>query len=151
MTSNPETYAIGELYLIDIDIEVGHLRAMRTTDSTLPWVAEDGALYADEAVNVIRRLIVTDPGEEVATGPEIDLSNVEGGYVEIDGRGWVPIFEYEQAIGATTEAADRLAALTKAAEFTRSDGTAPFKLSQSPEQAQTRRVIDAAKWVLTGE
>jgi len=149
MTSNPSPYNMGEMYLIDIDGE--HLRAMRTTDTALPWVAEDGALYADE-YNVVRRLVVIDPGEEQEiVGPEVDLSNIEGGYVEIDGLGWVPIAEYEKVAAATTEAADRLAALTKASEFTRSDGTAPFKLSQTPEHAQTRRVIDAAKWVLTGE
>lgn len=149
MTSKPNIYEQGAMYLIDVDgIQ---LRAMRTTDTALPWVAEDGALYADE-YDVVRRLVVIDPGEETeTTGPEIDLANIEGGYVEIDGSGWVPIAEYERVSALRQESADRLKALTKAAEFTRSDGTAPFKLSQSPEHAQTRRVVDAAKWVLTGE
>jgi hypothetical protein len=149
MTSKPNIYEQGAMYLIDVDGE--QLRAMRTTD-TLPWVAENGSLYADEVTTVIRRLVVIDPGEEQeVTGPEVDLSNFEGGYVEIDGKGWVPIAEYEKVAAATNEAVDRLTALAKASEFTRSDGTTPFKMSQSPEYAQTRRVVEAAKWVLTGE
>lgn len=149
MTSKTNIYEQGAMYLIDVDgIQ---LRAMRTTDTALPWVAEDGAPYADE-YEVVRRLVVIDPGEETeTTGPEIDLANIEGGYVEIDGTGWVPIAEFELAMSKTNEATDRLKALAKASEFTRSDGTAPFKLSQSPEHAQTRRVVEAAKWVLTGE
>lgn len=149
MTSKPNIYEQGAMYLIDIDGE--QLRAMRTTDTALPWVAENGAFYADE-YEVVRRLVVIDPGEETeTTGPEIDLNNIESGYVEIDGTGWVAEAAYELAMSKTTEAADRLEALTQAAEFTRTDGTAPFKISLTPESAQKRRVLDAAKWVLTGE
>lgn len=147
--TKPNIYEQGAMYLIDID--GFQLRAMRTADTALPWVAEDGSLYADQ-YEVVHRLVVIDPGEELeTTGPEIDLANMEGGYVEIDGKGWVPIAMSEEVAAKMSEAADRLKALTKASEFTRSDGTAPFKLSQSPEHAQTRRVIEAAKWVLTGE
>lgn len=74
--------------------------------------------------------------------------------VEIDDQQRVPISAYESlmaAASAAREAEARSKALVKASEFTRTDGTAPFKLSQTPEHAQTRRVIDAVKWVLTGE
>ena len=139
MTSDPNPYTQGDIYLIDVGGEE-YLRAMRADNGSLPWAAEDGSLYADELTTVVRRLVVIDPDEELTAG-----------YVEIDGRGWVPLADSEKAAAQVTAAADRLAALTKAAEFTRFDGTAPFKLSQSPEHAQTRRVIEAAKWVLTGE
>lgn len=149
MTSNPETYAIGELYLIDIDIEVGHLRAMRTTDTALPWVAEDGALYADEAVNVIRRLIITDPGQKLTAGPGIDLTNVEGGYIEIDGKGWVPSSDYEQLAATNNEALHRLEALRMAAEFIPAP-VAGLNIGGTVEQKFAHRVLAAARWVLTG-
>lgn len=126
-TANP-SLIIGAVYLVQIDGETHQSRAMYTADGTLPWCADDGAIYADETITVLRRLLIVDP--------EADETSVSD--------------DESAARDQLDKAQDRLQALQRAAEYVRTDAVAPFKLGQTAENAQSRRVIDAAKWVLNG-
>lgn len=127
------------------DALVGAL--LNTTTNAMPTVE-----FAEALMSAIYDADVHFTFDAPSSYPEnkIDLINMDGGYVEIDGTGWVPIAEYEQAMAATTDAADRLEALRMAAELIPAP-VAGLNIGGTLEQKFAHRILAAARWVLTGD